>query len=257
MCPYCGEEVPDDSSRCWKCGTEIVEGTAPAAGDDEEEIEAPAEEEPEPEEKRVELVSCPFCDSPMPRSAMRCKECGRTVRSGDAARGAVAWKLGPWIFFLAVAGAAAIVVALVVASRIREKPQGPKEVLPYSYQQLDAHLDPAKPAGDEQKRQEVWNRQFEGKYVKWVDHYVLKAPETNPATGEIEVELTEQSVGEKSAQGKKPVVILSFAHDLTQDEKDKIKLLKVGEKISYTGRLNVLGGGRAKFTLDHGSVKQD
>ena len=28
MCPYCGEDVPDDSKSCWKCGTELS-GTGP------------------------------------------------------------------------------------------------------------------------------------------------------------------------------------------------------------------------------------
>src|SRR5437588_11765093 len=97
MCPYCGEEVPDDSSRCWKCGTEISESAAKPAGDD---LEVPDDDDDddgsESGEPRIEVVECPHCGSTQPKKATRCRECGRMLKAVKTVPGVALWKYGTW-----------------------------------------------------------------------------------------------------------------------------------------------------------------
>lgn len=256
MCPYCGEEVPDDSSRCWKCGTELSEGGSPAASDDDEELDVPADDddaEPTEKKKSVELVNCPFCDSPMPKSALRCRECGRTVRSPEAARGAVAWRLGPWLVFAAVAIVAVGVIATVLQRKMREKENQREPVIEIKYGDLEAKLSPLKKfsAANEEKRAGVWTNDFKGKYVHHWHQYVLKATKNGD---EWEVELSDKET-KAMAKGEKPSSIVTFSPAQNEDEAQKLtRSLKVGESITYTARL-VDFGGRAAFTLDNAALE--
>jgi hypothetical protein len=255
MCPYCGEEVPDDSSRCWKCGTELTEGGAPAPTDDEEELEVPADDDGEPTEKKVELVNCPFCDSPMPKSALRCRECGRTVRSPEAARGAVAWRLGPWLIFAAVAVIAIAVIATVVTKKMREKEKQHDPPIQIKFVDLDTRITPLRKlsATIDEKRQAIWNDDFKGKFVKWPGQWILKATKIGE---EWEVELSEK---EPKTLGKtdKPSAVVTFLPATNEDEAGRLtRTLKTGERITYTARL-VDFGGRAAFTLDNGTLENN
>ncbi len=236
MCPYCGEEVPDDSARCWKCGTELGDGGAPARGEDDE-LEVPDEDGGG--EKKVELVACPFCDSPMPKSALRCKECGRTVRDPETPRGAVAWKLGPWVAFAAVALVALAIVGIVIRSRLQSR-EIKGERIAIDFRDLEKRVPPG--ASNAQRRQQVWEEHYEGKIVSWT-HWVLKVQKNDQ--GQLEAWFLADEVDAKTAKDKKPATIVTFADD------DDIKDLKPAEKFPYTARLVGLGG-RATFTLESG-----
>src|SRR5581483_2190528 len=116
MCPYCGEEVPQDSSKCWKCGTELSESGA--ARPDGDELEVPDDEDDDDGSGKVELIECPFCGSPAPKKASRCKECGRTIQQVKTnAAAAALWKWGVWAVVLIVA--VSTVTAVVIYSQKR------------------------------------------------------------------------------------------------------------------------------------------
>src|SRR5581483_6380364 len=122
MCPYCGEEVPADSAKCWKCGTELEGGSgkAPGGGDD---LEVP-EEDPDDAggggapKKSNKMIPCPHCESPVPEKATRCKECGRPVREIATNTGA-AWRFGTWLVVLGIGIAVAITVVVVAVKKHR------------------------------------------------------------------------------------------------------------------------------------------
>src|SRR4051812_39035041 len=119
MCPYCGEEVPQDTSKCWKCGTELSgTGAAPAEGDD---LEVPDDDE-EDDGKPVALVECPFCGEPVNKKALRCRECGRALQKVKSSAATLAlWKWGVWAVVLVVAVSS--ITAVVIYSQKRSMMQ--------------------------------------------------------------------------------------------------------------------------------------
>src|SRR5688500_3974439 len=103
MCPYCGEDVPDDSSACWKCGTEISKGEGGGAGGGEEITQRNVEGKTGPK------AECPFCQAMIPARALRCNECGKVLQRGS---GRANWAPAVWAAFGLVALATVVALAL-------------------------------------------------------------------------------------------------------------------------------------------------
>src|SRR5690606_35744836 len=102
MCPYCGEDVPDDSSACWKCGTEIQRGEGGAA-----EVEQRNQEG-----RGGPKVECPHCHAQISARALRCNECGRVLQRANTRANWVPAAWGAFGFVL-LASVVGVIVAFV------------------------------------------------------------------------------------------------------------------------------------------------
>lgn len=168
MCPYCGEEVPVDSNRCWKCGTDLPEGAGRGAQD---ELEVPDDDgAPGAGPAPGEPLLCPHCGSPVPKNASRCRECGRAVKEVQSAGGGAGWRWGAWVTVLVIGiGAAFLVVSYSLKSLRKEKPRTPRTEV--AQDKLRAQM--AAPTPEERKR-EIWNRLFDRHFVKWSGYVVSR-----------------------------------------------------------------------------------
>lgn len=158
MCPYCGEDVPDDSTACWKCGTEIQRGAAAAGGDPGEQIQ-----QRNVEGKTGPKVECPFCQALVSPRAMRCNECGKPLHKSGARAN---WVPAAWAAFgiVLLASVAAVVVSFVKAHRTAPDP-GRDAPVSRDFQDLERIY--LKVGGNETRRREIWRAEHEGKYVEW------------------------------------------------------------------------------------------
>jgi hypothetical protein len=240
MCPYCGEEVPQDSSKCWKCGTELSEGAAGKG--DAEDLDVPDEDEDEDgTAKASQIVDCPFCGSPVPKKAMRCRECGRTLQKVKVNTTAVAlWKWGAWAAVLTVAVSTTTIVLLSSKKRATGEDRI-HNLIPASYETLNNRIQPLNKGFNPERRQEVWERDFLKKFVHWSE-------------GEVE-EIDGAVVKISHTKGSKtPDVIVTFVSD------EEVRGLNLGEKIEYSARLVEFGGKDGKseysFTLEDGKLEK-
>src|SRR5271170_5790358 len=164
MCPYCGEEVPQDSSKCWKCGTELSEGGARAEGG---ELEVPDDEEDEEGAAPASVIECPFCGSAVSKKWLRCRECGRTLQKVKTNATAVAlWKWGAWASVLVVALSTATVVYMNSRKRAIQDDRLHNQI-PATYEGLMQRLQPLNKGYREERRREIWEKDFEKKVVNW------------------------------------------------------------------------------------------
>ncbi len=238
MCPYCGEEVPQDSSKCWKCGTELSHDSSAAKGDGEE-LEVPDDDEEEPG-KPVQLVECPFCGEPVNKKSIRCRECGRAlqkVKSNTAA--AALWKWGVWAVVLIVAVSSITAVVIYSQKRALMAERQAKSIA-ISFDGLNEKVQPLRKAFKEERRQEIWAKEFEKKFVSWEGFLVEFDPTT--LKGKIA-----QAKGNKD----KPDVIVTFLKD------ERLTGLSVGEKIEYSARLVAYNEDGFAFALGDGMLKKE
>src|SRR5579871_325615 len=179
MCPYCGEEVPVDSNRCWKCGTDLPEGASRAPGD---ELEVPDDDDGPPGATASaggDLVTCPHCDAPVPKKAQRCRECGRPVREVKGSSGAGAWRLGAWLVVLVLAvGAAFLVVTFSLKSFRKGTTRLPKSDV--TWEKLHGQM--TAPGTDETRRKEIWDRLYDSHFVRWSGYVASHDPGSNEVT---------------------------------------------------------------------------
>jgi predicted nucleic acid-binding Zn ribbon protein/Cu/Ag efflux protein CusF len=159
MCPYCGEDVPDDSSACWKCGTEISKGEGGGGAPDGEELS-----QRNVESKSGPKTECPFCQALIPARALRCNECGRVLqRSGARAN----WVPAAWAAFglVILATLVAVVLSFVRAHKPAADP-GRDAPVSKRFSELERiYLKGA--ASNEQRRRDIWNVEHAGKFVEW------------------------------------------------------------------------------------------
>jgi hypothetical protein len=238
MCPYCGEEVPADTAKCWKCGTELSEGSGKAPGDD---LEVP-EEEPDdagaaPKKSR-KMIPCPHCESPVPANAVRCKECGRPVREGKGSQAGAAWRMGTWL--VVVGFGVAVAIAVVVVAYKRRHEGKPRPLIPIAYAELERRMTPLQPSTQGERRRELWTRDFEGKFVKW-SGVVIQVHED---TGHVDVAHTK---GSKKAEADV---------ELRDDARADLGDLKPDQPIVYSARLVEFGKDGFAFTLSEGLIEK-
>ena len=150
MCPYCGEDLPVDSQRCWKCGTELsgAEGGADGLDLRRKPSGPPAE--------------CPFCQADVSPNALRCNDCGRPLRQVKSRANYVPAVYG--VFGLVVV---AVLVGLLYSFLANRRPPvdpGRENPIDATYAQLARiYLTHAQP---ERKRQQ-WEEHHQGKFVRW------------------------------------------------------------------------------------------
>jgi hypothetical protein len=232
MCPYCGEEVPADSGRCWKCGTELTEG-AKAEGD---ELEVPDEDEDEggAPSPGNQLIDCPHCGAQVAKKMRRCKECGRALQEVKTNKGAVAWRYGVWIL---VVGVGIAVAGTVVGVSLGRKHAAERsKILNITFGDAVSKLQPGKKMNEE-RRTEVWTKEFQNKFVKWKDGTVTSVdPDRRHVTFS------------HSTKGKADVVV-TFDSDVDLSE---------GDKKEYSARLVEFGKDKdsVPFTLDEGQLEK-
>jgi hypothetical protein len=239
MCPYCGEEVPNDSAKCWKCGTELSEGgaKAPADGDD---LEVPDDDD-EDGGKGPQTIECPHCGSEAPKKAQRCKECGRALREVKTSHGAAAWKLGVWA--LVLGGGLAITVAVVVYSVRRRGDAERAKVIAVTFENLKDKVKPLQRTNEERRR-DVWNREFDRKFVRWTGVVVQRDPDQ-----ELRLQISQT----KGMKDKTDVIV-----DFDDDSREALSGLKVGDTIVYSARLVEFGHDKdtVAFRLANGRIEE-
>lgn len=155
MCPYCGEDVPADSTSCWKCGTEIQRGEGGTG-----ELQQRNQEGKVGGGPRVE---CPFCQAQISARALRCNECGRALKaSGERAN----WVPAAWGAFGLVV--LATVVGLVVSFvRNHEPPPDPGRDKAITVKVHELERIYLKGSANEQRRRDLWRTEHEGRFVEW------------------------------------------------------------------------------------------
>ena len=238
MCPYCGEEVPADSAKCWKCGTELEGGAGKAAGGASDELEVPDDDDGGGEGGGgQEKIPCPHCESPVPKKAARCRECGRMVREVSTNKAAAAWRMGTWLVVGGVALAVAIVV-FVVAKR-RHLAQQDRPITKIEYADLEKRMQPLVTANKERKR-ELWTRDFEGKFVKWSGTVV----KVDADAGHLTISHTKG--------GQRADVDV----EMREDARDDLKDLKENTPVGYSARLVDFGKDGLAFTLSDGLLEK-
>ena len=237
MCPYCGEEVPADSAKCWKCGTELAAGGSEKSGGAASEELAVPEDEDEGGGGAKEMIPCPHCESPVSKKATRCRECGRAVREVTANHAATAWRMGTWLIVAGVGLAAAISVG--VYSRRRHYAAQVRTITKIEYADLERRLQPLV-AGSTERKREVWQRDIEGKFVKWTGTVVTADPDTGHVT-----------VSQTKGGTKADVDV-----ELREDGRDDLRDLKPNQPIGYSARLVDFGKDGMAFTLNEGLLEK-
>lgn len=217
MCPYCGEDVPDDSSACWKCGTEIQRGEAGAGEIQQRNQEA----------RSGPKVECPHCQAQIPARALRCNECGRAVqRSGARAN----WVPAAWGAFglVLLASVVGVVVSFVKAHK---PPVEPGRLEPIKIQVHELERIYLKGSANEQRRRDLWRTEHEGRFVEWEGVIV----DIDPAARII-------GLAENGLDGRASVVVeFKSGQDLSGLKKEK--------SIRYSARLDDFQDGRFRLSL--------
>lgn len=217
MCPYCGEDVPDDSGACWKCGTEIQRGEGGAGEVQQRNLES----------KGGPKVECPHCQAQIPARALRCNECGRVLQRGAARANWVpaAWGAFGLVLLATIVG---VVVSFVRAHKPPEDP-GRKDPIKLDVHELERIY--FKGAANEQRRREIWRTQHEGRFVEWEGVIV----DIDPAARII-------GLAESGLDGH-PTAVVEF-----KPEQD-LSGLKEEKSIRYSARLDDFREGRFYLSL--------
>lgn len=217
MCPYCGEDVPDDSSACWKCGTEIQRGEGGAAD----------VEQRNPEARGGPKVECPHCHAQISARALRCNECGRVLQRGNVRAN---WAPAAWgaFGFVLLASVVGVVVAFV---RAHEPPPDPGRDTPIAIPLHELERIYLKGSANEQRRRELWKAEHAGRFVVWEGVIV----DIDPASRTIG--LAENGLASRAS------VVVEFKAD--QD----LSGLKEEKSIRYSARLDDFRDGRFYLSL--------
>ena len=220
MCPYCGEDVPANTPKCWKCGTELSERTDDG-GSDEISLRGPAAEREEEKKKKKKkpMRQCPFCETMVPLHSLRCNRCGQELK---AAPKIFAWQRSVWVAFVVVAVAVGgwLLYGYAAAKVVARSDKGRDKPLQVTYSNLARIFLQSRGSGADQ-REASWYQEHEGKYVEWsgvvtkvVDprEGIIEAAESATATiDEAEVRLTLKDPDEVAAQGLKPGKLIKYS----------------------------------------------
>jgi hypothetical protein len=221
MCPYCGEDVPDDSTACWKCGTEIQRSGA-GGGDGSDQIQ-----QRNLEGKSGPKAECPFCQALISPRAMRCNECGKPLTKTS---GRANWVPAAWAAFgiVLLASVAAVVVSFAKAHRAAPDP-GRLDPVSRDFQDLERIY--LKAGGNETRRREIWRAEHEGKYVEW-EGVIL----------EVEPDLRVVRLAQSGLTDKPQTIVeMKADQDLTDLKRDK--------SIRYSARLDDFRDGQFHLSM--------
>lgn len=249
MCPYCGEDVPANTAKCWKCGTELSErtpGAEPEApeGADGISLRGPAaerEEEAKKKKKKQPMRQCPFCETLVPLHSLRCNRCGQKLKEAPRE---VGWQKSVWIAFavVAVAVGAWLLYGYASSRVVARVDKGRDQPIKVTYSNLARIFLTSRGSGLDQ-REASWRQEHEGKYIEWsgivtrvvdADEGIIEAAESATATFD------------------EPEVRLSFKDpDLVAE-----RGLKQGKLIKYSARLVSYLPEEGLFVLDNALLIQ-
>lgn len=244
MCPYCGEDVPADTTRCWKCGTELSPGGEGGAADDAGGIEERGA--PEGKGKKKPTQPCPYCEAPISLYALRCNECGRSIgRPGRR----INWAKASWVAFGVVS--VGLIVGLIYAfivSRPEADDRGRfsrrSDPIVVSWIELErVYFRPVDKAHEE-RRAERWKAEYKGEFVHWqgvITH-------VDEASGVLEM-----TDGEANRDPDKPQVRLT----LKDPGQVKARGLNRGMSLAYSARLQTYVTSEKMVELDDGTIRED
>ena len=227
MCPYCGEEVPDESVKCWKCGAILQEV-------DEETAEAMAEEA-EAKAMGPKLVPCPHCESPQAPGTHRCKECGRVIAEWEEGESDDKWKYGSWIAFGGIGALIFLILVIAVAtSEVSEKRNYLKKG---SWSSVSRRYSAAYMKQNKTKAEKTWESEDEGRYVRWSGLVVS-----------IDGDEVEFAMSPKARKAKKAEVKVSFSSKAD----DFVGSLAKGKVVGYDAKLVAHNEDGYLFILERG-----
>lgn len=250
MCPYCGEDVPADSARCWKCGTELSSSSAGGEASPEGGEEGAAGIEQRQVDgkgggKKKPTVPCPHCEAPVSIYALRCNECGRSIgRPGRR----INWGKASWIAFAVIGvGTLAGLLYAFVMSRSEyvdmARRSSRNDTLGDTWLEFEKVFLRKAGKEHEARRRETWERDYLGNFVGWQGVIT----ELKAESGELW--LHETGTGEP---GKPHVHLhLKRASDV------KARDLKLGKSVAYTARLFDYHPEAKLLELDDGVIKDE
>jgi ribosomal protein L40E len=221
MCPYCGEEVPEDAVKCWKCDAVLQE-----AADGALEAEGQAATGPT-------LEPCPHCEAPQPPGAHRCRECGRIINERQAASSQARWILGSWAVFAAVG---LVVLAVLAAAIMSRRPVEKRVYKSIVYRSLAERYSPERLVSTKSKAADRWEREYRGRHVRW--------------RGVVE-RVTGRVALVRMGEGKASHLVQV---EFEEQEGQELGALAPNQAVSYDARLIRYNDGEHRFVLDRGRI---
>lgn len=211
MCPYCGEEVPDESARCWKCGAILQEIDDETAAEVEAELAA---------EAPPKMDNCPHCGARQKLGIHRCKECGRVVNAFEEGESQDKWKYGSWVAFGGVGLIIVLILTIAVLTGESKQrrvyvPQGSWAAMSQRYSALSLKARGAKVA-------EKWKQEHQDRFVVW------KGQVVSIDGNEVEVAMSPQARKDGKAEVK-----VSFS----DSAEAYVASLAKGKEVRYDARL--------------------
>lgn len=248
MCPYCGEDVPADTSRCWKCGTELS-GSSSGAGAEGGEGAPTIEERASPEGKtggKKPTQPCPHCEAPVSVYALRCNDCGRSIgRPGRR----INWAKASWVAFGVVClGLTVGLIYAFIVTRPEHRDRGRlsfrDDPIVVSWIELERVYFRPTDKAHEQRRNERWQDQYRNEFVHWQGVVVR----IDDATGTVEM-----TDGEANRDPDKPQVRVAFKDPGVV----KARGLNRGMSVAYSARLQEFRPEEKLVELNDATIRED
>lgn len=221
MCPYCGEEGPEEAAKCWKCGAVLVDEDE--AGDL---LDAPPD--------APTLVPCPNCEAPQPPKAHRCRECGRVINELEEVASNTGWKLGGTLAFAGMGLLVFLILGIVIATN---KGEEKRSYLPTPYITFHKRYNARVLS---QKSRDKWAKEYHHKFVKWRGKVIA-----------IDGAVVELAMSKKGRKANKAEVRVSFL----SSQKDLVSKLAKGKSVDYDARLVGYNEDGFRIVLDRAKLR--
>jgi hypothetical protein len=227
-CPYCGEEVPAESVKCWKCGAILKDVDEDQMAEFEKEAAIKAGPKHEP---------CPHCEAPAPIGCHRCGECGRIINELPKGESQDAFKYGTWLVFGGVGFF--VVLIIIIAVLLTAGGDEKRNYVVINGSVLSARYSKTRLKSNSAKAAAEWKKKYVNRYVKWSGKVIS-------IDGDV-VEFAVTGKGKKAGKAEVQVEFLGSADDFVES-------LKEGKNVFYDAKLKAYNKEGYLFQLVNGKA---